>query len=40
MSYFMERKLKKILIDPWWRLNTVKKFFAMVGLAIEVDMII
>ena len=24
MSYFMESKLKKIPIDRWWRLNTVK----------------
>ena len=44
MSYFMESKLKKIPVDRWWRLNTVKigfsDFFARVGLAIEVDTII
>ena len=44
MSYFVECKLKKVPVDLWWRLNTVKigfpDFFATVGLAIEVDTII
>ena len=44
MSYLVESKLKKIPVDRWWRLNTVKTgfpgFLGTVGLAIDVDTII